>query len=614
MVEKIASERKVLHGIGVSNGLGWGRARVMAIAPLKLPQYPIKEDQIKSELQRLQKAITGVNRELTAMLKRTPKKAPKELKSFLEMFRMLINDETLYEEVERIVRDRLINVEWALAIHLEEVKSVFENMTDSYLSERGDDIEHAVNRLQQELAGVSRKMPEEKETEANVPQDEVVLVTSDLSLADVIWLTQYEDLDLVGIITEKGGPTSHTAVLSQTLFIPAVVGVTGARGQIKNGEIIFIDAAQGTIICNPTEQEIIDIAKKIQVEEDQAARFAKSRRTKAITKDRHKVKLMANVAMVAGLDDVLEQGAEGIGLYRSEYLFMGRDRLPDEEEQYLSYKNLIDSMDGREVIIRTLDVGGDKLLNATAKVGNTVAATFEDETNPALGLRAIRFSMANPNLFLTQLKAIMRAAYKENVKIMLPMISSVEEIKEAKRYIKAAKSQLIAEKMEFNPDIPLGIMVEVPAVALRPLDYLSEVTFGSIGTNDLIQYTLAVDRGNPTVAPLYDEFNPSVLQLIANVAKAGDELKMKISICGEMGGKRLLIPFFVGIGLTELSMAAMQIPIAKRLIRHIKKADCEKLAENVLSLKTGKEVKERLEVFLEKVRTDAIAQAMAKAS
>ncbi|MCD8339929.1 MAG: hypothetical protein LUC43_07015, partial [Burkholderiales bacterium] len=218
----------------------------------------------------------------------------------------------------------------------------------------------------------------------------------------------------------------------------------------------------------------------------------------------------------------------------------------------------------------------------------------------------------NPNLFLTQLKAIMRAAYKQNVKIMLPMISSVEEIQEAKRYIKSAKSQLIAEKVDFNPDVPLGIMVEVPAVALRPMDYLSEVSFGSIGTNDLIQYTLAVDRGNPTVAPLYDEFNPSVLQLIANVAKVAQSLNKEISICGEMGGKRLLIPFFVGLGFTELSMAAMQIPIAKRLIRYIKKSECEKLVETVLSKRTGKEVKEELEAFLERIRNEAIAHAVSQ--
>ncbi|MCD8339928.1 MAG: phosphoenolpyruvate--protein phosphotransferase, partial [Burkholderiales bacterium] len=394
MVEKIAPERKVLHGIGISNGLGWGRARVMAIAPLKLPQYSIKEDQVKPELQRFQKAITGVNRELAALLKRTPKRSPKEVKSFLEMFRMLINDETLHDEVERIVRERLINVEWALAIHLEEVKSVFENMSDSYLSERGDDIEHAVNRLQQELAGVNRKISEETlAAQENAPTtgEETILVTSDLSLADVIWLTEYEDLDLVGIITEKGGPTSHTAVLSQTLFIPAVVGVPGARSQIKDGEIIFIDSSQGSILCNPTAEEIKEISQKVQAEEDQLVRFAKSRRSKAITKDKHKVKLMANIAMVAAIDDVLEQGAEGIGLYRSEYLFMGRDKLPDEEEQYESYKSLIDSMEGKEIIIRTLDVGGDKLLNAGARASGTVA-TVEEEDNPALGLRAIRCS------------------------------------------------------------------------------------------------------------------------------------------------------------------------------------------------------------------------------
>lgn len=598
MTESSATGRKELSGIGVSSGLGFGRARVMAMAPLQLPQYSIAPDQIEPEKERLVKAIASVNKEINRMLSRTPKRAPKELKSFLEMFKMLINDQTMKEEVDHIIAERLINVEWALAQHLEEVKTVFENMTDSYLAERGDDIEHAVNRLQEELLGKGRRL----QAEVRTALEEVILVTNDLSLADVIWLTEYEDLDLVGIITEKGGPTSHTAVLSQTLFIPAVVGVAGARSQIQDGDQLFVNSNTGEIICNPSSEEILEITAQVQEQEELYSEFYRARRRVAETKDqKHKVKLLANIAMVAGLDEVLHQGAQGVGLFRSEYLFMGRNRLPDEEEQYESYKELIESMGGRPVTIRTLDVGGDKLLTHEAKAANLPqTALNEEEENPALGLRAIRFTLANPSLFLTQIRAILRAAYKENVKILLPMVTSIEEIIEAKRYIETAKAQLSAEGKLFNPEVPVGIMVEVPAVAIRPEPFLREVDFASLGTNDLVQYTLAVDRGNPSVAPIYSEYHPAVLHLIANTAKMAQKLNKPLSVCGEMSGKKNFAPFFVGLGFEELSMAAMQIPSVKKQIRKLTLEECQKFVKNLLRKNTSAEVKTAINNFMAK--------------
>ncbi len=598
MAETKEHSRKELRGIGVSSGLGFGKARVMAMAPLQLPQYSITKDKVPAEKARLAKAITSVNKEINQMLKRTPKRAPKELKSFLEMFKMLINDQTMKEEVENIIADRLINVEWALALHLEEIKSVFENMTDSYLAERGDDIEHAVNRLQEELLGKGSRL----QAEVKSALDEVILVTNDLSLADVIWLTEFEALDLVGIITEKGGPTSHTAVLSQTLFIPAVVGVAGARSMIDDGDLLYVDSNTGQIICNPTPEETEEIKEKVREQENLYSEFYRARRRVAETKDRrHKVKLMANVAMIAGLDEILHQGAQGVGLYRSEYLFMGRNKLPDEEEQYENYKELIEAMGGRPVTIRTLDVGGDKLLSREAKEANVPAGLLnEEEENPALGLRAIRFTLANPTLFMTQIRAILRAAYKENVKILLPMISSIFEIKEAKRYIETVKKQLETEGIPYNPDVPVGIMVEVPAVAIKPEAFLREVDFASLGTNDLVQYSLAVDRGNPSVAPIYNECHPSVLYLIANTIKVAKKLGKPVSICGEMGGKRKFAPFFIGLGCEELSMAAMQIPKVKKQIRKLNKEDCERFARLLLRKETAPDVKETIEKFLKK--------------
>ena len=428
--------------------------------------------------------------------------------------------------------------------------------------------------------------------------EEVILVTSDLSLADVIWLTEYEDLDLVGIITEKGGRTSHTAVLSQTLFIPAIVGVTGARSHINNGDTVFVDSNSGKIICNPTEKETKEIEQLVQEQEKSYSLRYRARRRVAETKDHFRVTLKANVAMVNGLDEILHLGAQGIGLFRSEYLFMGRDTLPDEEEQYESYRELIESMGGRPVTIRTIDVGSDKLLTPEARKQGEFQIL--DEENPALGLRAVRFTLANPSFFISHLRAILRAAAGAPVNILLPMVSTLQELREAKKYIELAKSQLKEEGLKFNDSTPVGIMIELPAVAVRADIFLKEVDFASIGTNDLIQYTLGVDRGNSAVAPLYDELHPSVLTLISMTAKAAQKMNVPLSICGEMGGKQQYAPIFVGMGLKELSMSAMQIPVVKERIRMLEKGACERLVKKLLHQPTSKEVKEVLERFTQR--------------
>lgn len=596
MPHKIAPSRLELKGLGISSGVGFGRARVMAGSSLQLPQYGIEKDSISLELDRFDKARNSVNRDISNMMKRTPKRAPKEVKSFLEMFRQLVNDEMLRAGVERIIRSKLINVEWALIQYLEEIKKVFEKLPDSYLSERGYDIEHVVDRLQEELQGRSNQLRDTVHEEG----DEVILVTSDLSLADVIWLTEYEELDLVGIITEKGGVTSHTAVLSQTLFIPAIVGISGAREQIKNGQEVFIDSFSGTVVCNPTEEEKRDILTQVEEQEKQYSRYYRARRRVAETIDHHRLQLFANVAMCTGLEEVLHQGAQGVGLFRSEYLFLGRDGLPDENEQFEQYSSLIKTMGNRPVTIRTLDVGGDKILNQEARKNEVLLKDDNPkEDNPALGQRAIRFSLANPDFFLIQIRAILRASVKGNVRILLPMISCVEEIREAKKYIEIAKKQLKMRGDACKEDIPIGIMIELPGVAFRPTPFLKEVDFASIGTNDLIQYTLGVDRGNPTVAPLYEPYHASVLGLIANVIRHANRLNKPVSICGEMGGQPELTPFFVGLGIKELSMAAMQIPQVKEVVRSVSKKDCERLAKKILSISDTTTIKKVIKKFVE---------------
>ena len=585
MSEKLVSQRQELRGVGVSSGIGFGHARVMQTSSLQVPRYSVTAEDVDKEIGRLRKSVSSVSRELDQMIRRSPKKAPKEVKTFLEVFKLLVNDSTMFDDVSDRIQTQQINVEWALQKHLEDMLKLFDSLTDAYLAERSDDIVHGIRRLQEELTGERRKIQEKVRN----AQSEVILVTNDLSIADVIWLTEYEELDLVGIVTEKGGPTSHTALLSQTLFIPAVVGVAGALSVIKNNDRIFVDSNSGQIICNPTASEIKEIERNVKAQEKKYSQLYRARRRVAETKDKFRVTLKANVAMVSGLDEILHLGAQGVGLFRSEYLFMGRDNLPEEREQMESYRELIDTMAGRPVTIRTIDVGGDKLLSAEARKRNYFSSA-EKEDNPALGLRAIRFTLANPNLFITQIRAILRAASGADVRIMLPMISSLQEIREAKRYIELAKTQLRE----------VGIMIELPAAVICAEELLAEADFASLGTNDLIQYTLGVDRGNPSVAPLYDECHPAVLRLIRAAVKAAQKQNKPISICGEMGGRREMVPFFLGLGINELSMVPMQIPIVKEMIRSLKRSSCQRLTLKLVKSRDSGEVRKLLEQFTEK--------------
>lgn len=595
MAEKSGKEPLELRGIGISSGVGYGQARVMAAAPLQLPQFKLKVSEVEKEITRLSKAVKSVDAEICQMMQRTPKQAPKEINSFLDVFKLLVNDPMMFDEVTRIIKEKQINAEWALAIHLEETKKLFENVSNEYLMERGDDVEQVVNRLQEELIGGRRQI----QIQVRSAQEEVILVTNDLSLADVIWLTEYEELDLVGIITEKGGPNSHTAILSQTLFIPAVVGVTDARKLIHNGDRVFVDSNSGRILCNPQGEDVKEIEQKVQAQEKLYSEQYRARKRVAETKDRFKVRLLANVAMATGFDDILHLGAQGVGLYRSEYLFMGRRELPDEKEQEENYREIIEEMEGRPVTIRTLDVGGDKLLTPEVMKKGVFRVSAEEE-NPALGLRAIRFALANPSILLTQVRAILKAAYGKDVRILLPLISSVGEIKEAKKYIELAKQQLTEEKALFNERTPIGIMIELPAVAICPHKFLKEVDFASIGTNDLIQYTLGVDRGNAMVAPLFDELHPSVLKLLSSSAKAARQLSKPISVCGEMSGKPEYAPIFVGMGIEELSMSALQIPLVKQEIRELYKEQCSRLVGRMLRAEDSGEVRNILNRFRNK--------------
>ena len=595
MSEKLVSQRQELRGVGVSSGIGFGHARVMQTSSLQVPRYSVTAEDVDKEIGRLRKSVSSVSRELDQMIRRSPKKAPKEVKTFLEVFKLLVNDSTMFDDVSDRIQTQQINVEWALQKHLEDMLKLFDSLTDAYLAERSDDIVHVIRRLQEELTGERRKIQEKVRN----AQSEVILVTNDLSIADVIWLTEYEELDLVGIVTEKGGPTSHTALLSQTLFIPAVVGVAGALSVIKNNDRIFVDSNSGQIICNPTASEIKEIERNVKAQEKKYSQLYRARRRVAETKDKFRVTLKANVAMVSGLDEILHLGAQGVGLFRSEYLFMGRDNLPEEREQMESYRELIDTMAGRPVTIRTIDVGGDKLLSAEARKRNYFSSA-EKEDNPALGLRAIRFTLANPNLFITQIRAILRAASGADVRIMLPMISSLQEIREAKRYIELAKTQLREEKLEFNEFVPVGIMIELPAAVICAEELLAEADFASLGTNDLIQYTLGVDRGNPSVAPLYDECHPAVLRLIRAAVKAAQKQNKPISICGEMGGRREMVPFFLGLGINKLSMVPMQIPIVKEMIRSLKRSSCQRLTLKLVKSRDSGEVRKLLEQFTEK--------------
>ena len=528
-----------LHGIGVSGGIAIGRAQLVSHATLEVAHYTIPAGRVESEIARLDNALAEVRAELEGLHgSMTAGDAPAEFGAILDVHSMILSDPTLAEESKRVIAEQHCNAEWALTQQMNVLVAEFEEIEDAYLRERKADVVQVVERVLKRLLG---------KPGALVPpgaEQHTILVAHDLSPADVI---QFKTHRYAGFITDLGGVTSHTAIVARSLAVPAVAATHNGRALIRENELLILDGTNHVVIVNPDKSVLAEYRLKQGELELGRAKLRRLKTKPATTLDGFTVELEANIELPGDLSQALDNGAVGIGLFRSEFLFLNREGLPSEDEQFEAYRTVAAGMEGKPVTIRTFDLGADKHkegLDGLARVA----------PNPALGLRAVRFCLAEPRLFLTQLRAILRASHFGRVKILVPMLASVSEIDQTLALIAQAKETLREQGIPFDSGIQVGGMIEIPAAVLAISAFLAKLDFLSIGTNDLIQYTLAVDRADDAVSHLYDPMHPAVLKLVAMAIASANKVKVPIAVCGEMAGDTQLTRLLLGFGLRNFSM------------------------------------------------------------
>ncbi len=559
-----------IHGLPVARGIALGRAVLVASSRVDVAHYFIESEQIKSEVERLRVARDAVIEELQRLQATMPKDAPPELAAMLDVHLMLLEDESMAYEIRRWIKERLYNAEWALVSQLEVVVRQFDEMEDEYLRERKADLEQVVERVLRHLKGAATpvaapppRAPRQQDLGLDDTQDvPLVLVAHDLSPADML---QFKKSVFAGFVTDVGGKTSHTAIVARSMDIPAVVGARSASQLVRQDDWVIIDGDAGVIIVDPSPIILAEYGYKQRQGELERGRLARLKNTPAVTLDGQKIELLANIEQPSDTAAALGVGAVGVGLFRTEFLFMGREGdLPDEDEQYAAYRAAVEGMHGLPVTIRTVDVGADKPLDDRRP---------DTHLNPALGLRAIRWSLSEPAMFLTQLRAILRAAAHGRVHLLIPMLAHAGEIRQTLELIDKARAQL-DERGRVYGSVSLGAMIEIPAAALSMRLFLRHFDFLSIGTNDLIQYTLAIDRADESVAHLYDQLHPAVLRLVADTIAAGARAGKAVSVCGEMAGDTSVTRLLLGLGLRSFSMHPSQVLAVKQ---EILRADAGKL-------------------------------------
>jgi phosphotransferase system enzyme I (PtsI) len=588
---------KTLHGIGVSRGIAIGRAHRLAPSELDIRQYQIERKDVLHEVARLNNAFSLVRAELDALRQNVASDAPGEVRAFLDLHRLILDDSMLCDAPRDLVRQRLINAEWALQIQLEQVCAQFDAIDDEYFRSRSEDVRQVVERVLKALAGgETATLPAVRKPDGAHAGERLVLIAHDLAPADMLHLKDRADLDLAGFVTELGGATSHTAILARSLGVPAVLGMADARSEVDEGDLVIVDADEGRLIVDPGEDDLTEYRQRIKAAAEERTELRKLKGRIARTRDGIAVDLLANIELPGDARDALEAGADGVGLFRTEFLFMNRDQLPDEDEQYEAYAKVARAMKGKPVVIRTLDIGADKVLNEVARDSLGIAAGSPTvESNPALGLRAIRYCLAYPDLFLTQLRAILRASSVGTVRILVPMLAHVHEIDSALSFVARAKEQLKERKQKYDARVPVGGMIEVPAAALSLPAFVKRLKFLSIGTNDLIQYTLAIDRADSSVSHLYDHLHPAVLQLISRTIKTGDKARLPVSVCGEMAGETEVTELLLGLGLRQFSMHPSQILAVKQRVLETSRRAAIQVASRVLRSSDPLEIRRILE-------------------
>lgn len=536
-----------MHGVGVSSGIAIGYAHLISHAVLEVPLYALSSEQVPDEIARFEAAIATTRRELEALRVNIPVSSPAEFGAFLDLHLLILSDSTLSKTPIDLIKSQRLNAEWALKQQMDALLAQFEQIEDDYLRERKADVVQVVERVLKALLGHSGHVPP---VGAELSR---ILVAHDLSPADMMLFKQQR---FAAFITDVGGATSHTAIVARSLNIPSIVALHHARQLIRENELLIVDGQQGVVIVNPDKQILAEYKLRQGQWEIEKQKLKRLKTTAATTLDGTAVELHANIELPQDIPQVKASGATGIGLFRSEFLFLNRDDLPDEEEQFAAYRKVAQDMKGLPVTIRTLDLGADKQLRFADRSGD----------NPALGLRAIRLCLAEPQMFHTQLRAILRASHYGKVRLLIPMLSSLSELRQTLHLIGHAKQELAAEGVPFDTRILVGGMIEIPAAALAVQAFAKSLDFLSIGTNDLIQYTLAIDRTDDTVAHLYDPLHPAVLQLIAMTIAAADKAGIPVSVCGEMAGDAKLIRLLLGLGLRQFSMHPAHVLTVKQQI------------------------------------------------
>jgi phosphotransferase system enzyme I (PtsI) len=575
-----------LHGIPVSRGIAIGRAQILAPAALDVKHYLIAEEHVEAEVVRLQTALATVHRELQTLWNELPKDAPTELGAFIDVHALILSDPMISEAPLDIIRGRHYNAEWALVTQIEELSAQFDEIEDPYLRERKVDIQQVAERVLKVLMG-SEPLPVPVEPDDDEFMAQMVVVAHDISPADML---KFRDRSFIGFVTDVGGQNSHTAIVARSLDIPAAVGVSQASNLIEQDDWVIIDGDAGVVIVSPSALVLAQYRERQLAAQRARKKLSKLKKTPAITRDGTPITLLANIELPDDCGPALEAGAGGVGLFRSEFLFMGRaSDMPSEDEQFEQYRRAVVAMKGKPVTIRTLDIGADKPLDTTEHTA----------LNPALGLRAIRYCLSEPQIFLTQLRAILRASAFGKLRILIPMLAHAHEIDQSLAMIELAKSELREANIKYDAGVDVGAMIEIPAAALALPMFVRKMKFLSIGTNDLIQYTLAIDRVDYEVAHLYNPLHPAVLQLISMTIAAGHKAGIDVAVCGEMAGDVKLTRLLLGMGLRDFSMhpaqllsvkqeilntdMALVVPQTRKILRSM---DPDVIADAVLSLQT----------------------------
>jgi phosphotransferase system enzyme I (PtsI) len=545
-----------LHGIPVSKGIAIGKAVLISRAALEVSHHLIEAGKEEAEAQKLLDAFDQVRLELDQLRQGLPKDAPQEMAAFLDVHGMILADPALAEKPIKLIRTQRLNAAWALTTELNDLLEQFADIEDAYLKERANDIRQVAER-------VIKALNAQKKDPLN---DSDFLPTSDIGVESIIVahdiaphdMLRFKEHAFTGFVTDLGGKTSHTAIVARSMEIPAVVGVRHASEMIRHGDWLVLDGERGVVVVAPDEQLLAEYRKLQTQDLKEARKLQQLKHTKTETADGVEIELFANIELPEDAIQAVKLGAVGVGLFRSEFLFMDRKQaLPDEEQQYQEYRRVVDLMHGLPINIRTIDVGADKALGG--------GDTSQTGTSP-LGLRAIRWSLTEPEIFLTQLRAILRASAHGQARIMIPMLAHAKEIDETFRLIEKAKQQLHQRGKAFNPNIQVGAMIEIPAAALVLPLFINRFDFLSIGTNDLIQYTLAIDRADHAVAHLYDPLHPAILNLLANIIDQAKRANVPIAVCGEMAGDPAITKLLLAMGLTDFSMHFSQLLLVKREI------------------------------------------------